>query len=89
MFSKSANSFARWLVVLPHIIISPTALVRVRVVVTVLATLAKVVLRVGNTVAAAATTTTICVMLGVVRITWVLVVCVAILISLNVLAILL
>jgi hypothetical protein len=92
-FDMLCPFLCRMLMVLPHVIVGPAALVRVRIlVVTVLAALAKVVLRVRDTVATAATTTsttTIGTMLRMVGVAWALIVCVAVLVSLNVMTILL
>jgi hypothetical protein len=76
------------LVVLPHVIVSSAALVGVRViVVAMLAALSKIVLGVRNAVT---TGTSVCAVLGVMRITHVLIVgTVALLVSLDVLTILL
>ena len=75
------------LVVLPHVIVSPAALVRVRVGVTMLATLAEVVLCVGDAVAV--TTAAVGVVLRVVGVAGILIVWIAVLVSLDVVAVLL
>lgn len=78
----------RMSVVLPHVIVGPVALIRVRVLfVAVLATLTKVVLRVSNAVATS--TTTIGVMLRMMRVAWALIVRIAVLVPLNVMSVLL
>jgi hypothetical protein len=79
-------SCAEPLVVLPHVIVGPAALIRVRVLVVtiLLATLAKVVLRVRDAVATATATTAVGTVLRMVRVAWTLAVCVAVLIPLNV-----
>jgi hypothetical protein len=76
-------SCAELLVVLPHVIVSPAALIRVRVlmIAILLATLAEVVLRVRDAVATP--TTAVGTVLRMVRVAWTLAVCIAVLVPLN------
>jgi hypothetical protein len=77
------------LVMLPHIIVGSAALIRIGIIlVAMLAPLTKIILGVGNAVATS-TTATICAVLRMVRVTWVLVIHVAMLVPLDVVAILL
>jgi hypothetical protein len=76
-------SCAELLVVLPHVIVSPAALIRVRVlmIAILLATLAEVVLRVRDAVVTP--TTAVGTVLRMVRVAWTLAVCIAVLVPLN------